>query len=43
MIIVNYFSFQARVKIPQVCIEKIIKQMIDVVIPKYIIPLLRMG
>jgi len=39
MIIVDYFFFEARVKTPQVCIEKIIKHIIDIVIPKYIIPL----
>ena len=40
MIIATYFFFKARVKTPQVCIEKIIKPFIDIVIPKYIIPLL---
>jgi len=36
----NFFFQKARVITPQVCIEKIIKHIINIVIPKYIVPLL---
>jgi len=35
----NFFFQKARVITPQVCIEKIIKHIINIVIPKYIVQL----
>jgi len=35
----NCFFMKAGIVAPQICVKKIIKYFIDVIIPKYVIPL----